>query len=88
LLSAIFPRKTKMDERRERVRELILTLTAAQEQIRSLWIEEEHALDSSSELPIEKKPGQILEEEKESLGLAATALNLVINKLEDILAKS
>lgn len=77
-----------MDERRERVRELILTLTAAQEQIRSLWIEEEHALDSSSELSIEKKPGQILKEEKESLGLAATALNLVINKLEDILAKS
>lgn len=77
-----------MDERRERVRELILTLTAAQEQIRSLWIEEEQALDSSSELSIEKKPGQILEEEKESLGLAATALNLVINKLEDILAKS
>lgn len=88
MLSAIFPRKTKMDERRERVRELILTLTAAQEQIRSLWIEEEQALDSSSELSIEKKPGQILEEEKESLGLAATALNLVINKLEDILAKS
>jgi hypothetical protein len=77
-----------MYERRERVRELILTLAAAQEQIRSLWIEEELALDSSSELSIEKKPGQILAEEKESLGLAATALNLVINKLEDILAKS
>lgn len=76
------------ERRKERVRELILTLTAAQEQIRSLWIDEEVALDSSSELSIEKKSGQILAEEKESLGLAATALNVVINKLEDILAKS
>lgn len=76
------------ERRKERVRELILTLTSAQEQIRSLWIDEEVALDSSSELSIEKKSGQILAEEKESLGLAATALNVVINKLEDILAKS
>ena len=78
-----------MDERRrEGIRQLILTLTAAQEQIQGLWIEEEVAFDGRSELPAETKSGQISDEAKEGLGLAKLALNVAINNLEDVLARS